>query len=286
MRLIGRLLLGLILLVGVAVAGSYGYSALRLTAKMKVPETQITLRSDSATLLRGHKLATAMGKCQDCHGQDMAGRVMIKEKKFAYVIAPNLTGGSGSRVASWTPELWDRAIRHGVGPDGTKLAIMPAEAYQYLTDEDLGALVTYLQSLPEVDNTPEGRTTIGPIARSLYLAGKMPLFAAEHVKHDSVGKRQMPEGQYLAYTSGCHACHGPQLKGGPMIGGPPDAPPPTNIGATGMPGWSEANFMKAMRTGIRPDGTKIDDFMPWVLTGQLTDGELSALWNYMRSVGA
>lgn len=285
MKFLGRLVLTLVLVAGLAVGGVWGASVLKMNRAIKVQERTLAVASDSATLARGQKVATAMGKCQDCHGPDFGGKVFIQDKALGTFVAPNLTMGGGSRVASFTPAMWDAAIRHGVRADGHMLAFMPSEAYQYLTDQDLMALVGFLRSLPPVDRTMPEVTEVGPLGRALYVAGKLPLFAAEVVRHDSVGTRNQPLGEYLAYTGGCHACHGEKLAGGVVPGGPPTAPPATNIGASGMPGWSEADFVKALRTGTRPDGTVIDPFMPWALTGQLSDEELGALYRYLRTVG-
>lgn len=284
MKLLGRLVLTLVLVLGLAVGGVWGASVLKINGLVKVKERALAITADSMALARGHKVATAMGKCVDCHGEDLGGKVFIKDPAFGTYIAPNLTGGVGSRVAGFTPAMWDAAIRHAVGPDGHKLAFMPATAYEYMTDQDLAALVAYLQSLPKVDRAFTERTAPGPLARVLYVTGKAPLYAADVVDHDSVGTRSQPLGEYLAWTGGCHFCHGEKLLGGPIPGAPPSDPPARNIGATGMPGWTEADFIKAMRTGLRPDGTPIVPPMPWKLTGQLGDEELKAIYAYLRSV--
>lgn len=284
MRFLGRLLLSLVLIAGLAVGGVWGASVLKINRAVKVRERALTLSADSAALARGHKLATAIGKCQDCHGEDFGGKVFIKDDALGVFIAPNLTSGTGGRTAGFTPAMWDAAIRHAVGPDGRKLAFMPAEAYEFMTDADLEALVGYVKSRPPVDRVFAEKTGVGPMGRALYVAGKLPLFAADIVDHDSVGLRTRPEGEYLSYIGGCHACHGPKLKGGPVPVAPPTAPPARDISATGMVGWSEADFIKALRTGLRPDGTQIDPFMPWALAGQLSDEELKTMYAYLRSV--
>jgi hypothetical protein len=69
-------------------------------------------------------------------------------------------------------------------------------------------------------------------------------------------------------------------------GTPPDFPKATNITPTGIGTWSEADFIKSMRSGMRPNGTAINPFMPWSYVGQLTDEELKALWLYLASVPA
>jgi hypothetical protein len=44
-----------------------------------------------------------------------------------------------------------RAIREGIGHDGRPLLpIMPYDAFQNLSDEDLAAIVVYLRSIPPV----------------------------------------------------------------------------------------------------------------------------------------
>jgi hypothetical protein len=77
---------------------------------------------------------------------------------------PNLTTGAGGVGDTNTDEDWVRAIRHGVGHDGRGLALMPSAVFYYLSDEDLGALIAYLKSLPPVDNEMPG-TDLGPVGR-------------------------------------------------------------------------------------------------------------------------
>src|SRR5438552_12447984 len=62
-------------------------------------------------------------------------------------------------------------------------------------------------------------------------------------------------------------------------------PPPraTNLTSAALRAWSEDDFIRAMRFGARPDGTRIGPAMPWASRGQMTDDELRALWRYIRS---
>ncbi len=62
-------------------------------------------------------------------------------------------------------------------------------------------------------------------------------------------------GAYIAHV--CTGCHGARLTGGRMVGGPPNIPPPANLTAhaSGLGSWSETDFLTAMRTGKRPDGS-------------------------------
>jgi mono/diheme cytochrome c family protein len=282
MRRLGRWFLGFLLVIAGALAALYGYTALRFNRSYDIATRPLTLPTDSASLARGQHVATAIGKCVDCHTADLGGKVFIDDKALGYIVTPNLTGGPGSPVAGWALADWDRAIRHGVRPNHRGLAIMPAEEYQYFTDADFTALVAYITSVPKVDRSLPGRT-FGPMARALYVAGKLPLFPAEVVQHDSVGRHSFPEGEYLARTGGCFACHGATLAGGAIVGMPPGTPPAANISTTGMINWTLADFTTALRTGKRPDGSSLKAPMPWKLIGNLTDAEIEALWNYLRS---
>jgi mono/diheme cytochrome c family protein len=92
-------------------------------------------------------------------------------------------------------------------------------------------------------------------------------------------------GHYLARVGGCADCHGANLSGGPMAGAPPDAPPAANITPGGqISAWSEADFIKTMRTGINPAGKQLDSFMPYKFIGRLSDDELKAIYLYLKSV--
>jgi len=282
MRRLGRWILGFLLVIVGALAALYGYTSYRFAHRYEIASRNLTLPTDSASLERGHRLATTLGKCGLCHAADMGGQVFIDGMPFAYVETPNLTGGAGSPVASWSPAQWDQAIRHGVAPDQRSLIIMPSDSYQYLTDEDAAALIAYLKTLPKVDREHRARQ-LGPIARGLFTAGKLPIFEAMKVKHDSVGMRPpMGEGEYLARTTGCHGCHGPKLEGGPQPGEPSDFVPAANISPSGMINWTQADFTTALRTGKRPDGSTLNERMPWKETAAMTDGEIEALWFYLR----
>lgn len=54
---------------------------------------------------------------------------------------------------------------------------------------------------------------------------------------------------------------------------------------TGLQNWSEERFFRAMRNGQHNGGGRpILPPMPWSDIGKMTDGDLSALWAYLRSI--
>jgi hypothetical protein len=54
----------------------------------------------------------------------------------------------------------------------------------------------------------------------------------------------------------------------------------------GLTGWSESDFIRALREGVRPDGTMLDSAMPWRTFALHTDDELRAMWVYLEAIAA
>lgn len=78
--------------------------------------------------------------------------------------AGNLTSDIATGFGSWTKDMFVRTIREGrhMGDGRPLLPPMPWRAYREMTDEDLGAIFAYLQSLPRVNNpVPEPVAPVG-----------------------------------------------------------------------------------------------------------------------------
>ena len=53
---------------------------------------------------------------------------------------------------------------------------------------------------------------------------------------------------------------------------------------TGLKGWTESDFIRALREGKRKDGSDISRMMPWQAYGRMTDTELKSIWSYLQTV--
>jgi mono/diheme cytochrome c family protein len=148
---IALVLAGLLALLLVAVVGLYLLGSSRLS-RATVDGRPVPLLTDAASLARGEHLVKNVTVCTDCHGSDLAGKPFLDDSTIGVIWASNLTAGDGGVGATFTPEDWERAVRHGVGGDGRVLGVMPSDQLSDLTDEDLGAILGYLQSVPAVDN--------------------------------------------------------------------------------------------------------------------------------------
>ena len=293
LKWIGIVLGGLLGLVVLALIGVYIASSLRLNKMYDVQPSAVAIPTDEAAVAEGKRQFFTHG-CIDCHGTDGAGLMVIDDPLVGHVTGANLTAGHGGIGQVYTDLDWVRAIRNGIGPDGKPLVIMPAKDYNPINDEDLGNLIAYLKSLPPVDRTPPPNT-VGPLGRILLVTQLAAVLPAELIDHNAprpaaVAKGPTAEyGHYLASQT-CMGCHGEGLSGGPIPGLPPDPPFPQNLTPdkeTGLGNWSKEDFVGAIRTGQRPDGTPLNPTkMPWPAFQQLTDEELSALWLYLESLPA
>ncbi len=115
----------------------------------------------------GRYLAETHG-CNAWHGGNFEGQVMADAPPFL-LVSSNLTSGEGGVGSIFSDADWLRAIRHGVGSDGRGLFVMPSEAYYNFSDEEVGALIGYLQQLEAVDNVPPPVTvrTLGKLIMGL-----------------------------------------------------------------------------------------------------------------------
>ena len=248
-----------------------------------VEAPRVPIPSDSASIARGKYLAEKVAVCTECHGTDLGGKVVEDNFAMGRLVAVNLTRGRGGLPADYSDQDFVRALTHGVKRDGRSVIFMPVADYVFTAD-DLGAIVAYVKSLPPVDRTLPAMS-VGPVARALGLFVNFPLASASTIDHSQSRLAARPDpsdavaiGKYLASSAGCHGCHGAQLTGG---GGPP--PGGSNITPVGIGGWSERDFVVALRTHRRPNGSAIDEAMPRAY-GDMSDEDLARIYAYVRTV--
>jgi mono/diheme cytochrome c family protein len=231
----------------------------------------------------------------ECHQPDLGGDPhFFNGGSLGTAEAPNLTSGPGGVGGQFSDADYVRAIRYGVKPNGTSVFLMPSTDFRYLSDQDLGALIAYIRSVPPVDRqTPEPHSKFSFMGNVLYGAGMF----GDLLRADAIRKMgdvpAAPQagvtadyGQYLVRINGCRDCHRAQLAGGKP--GDPSSPLAPNLTPGGeLCAWSEADFINTLRTGVTPSGTQLPErFMPWKNKGQMTDDELKAVWAYLQSLPA
>lgn len=287
--------IGLAGLLGVGLLGilsAYAVTKRGLSRTWDITPAMVTIpaATDAVALKEGARLYLARG-CAECHGADLGGKMAISDPALGQFYAPNLTPGKGSGVTGYSDLDWVRTLRHGVKPDRRSVLFMPAHEYYRIGDRELGMLIAYLKGVPPIDREPQP-SHLGLVTHIVYALGLLPLVPAELVPHTAARPVEPPigvtpdYGRHLASIQ-CVGCHGEGLAGGPIPGAPPSLPVPKNLTrdeATGLARWSQDDFLRAMRTGKRPDGTDLNPFMPWRVYSNLNDTEMAALWAYLQSV--
>jgi len=100
-------------------------------------------------------------------------------------------------------------------------------------------------------------------------------------------------GEYLVRAGGCFSCHtaagGPKLAGGRALTTPfgtfytPNITPDPD---TGIGRWTDAQFLRALRDGIRPDGANYFPVFPYTSFTGIADNDALALKAYLFSLPA
>ena len=128
---------------------------------------------------------------------------------------------------------------------------------------------------------------------------------------DHIGAEELPEytgnpenGRYMFYAGGCASCHAPpsggrcdnpkydradDLSGGRCLKTPFGVFYAPNISpdkATGIGGWSTAEFVTAMKNGVAPDGRHYYPAFPYTSYGKMKTTDLIDLKAYLDTLPA
>jgi len=122
-------------------------------------------------------------------------------------------------------------------------------------------------------------TIVAPVLLCIGMTGHT--FAADD------DQALIEQGKYVAKAADCGACHtlpdhGKAFAGGYKIDSPMGAIIATNITPSkthGIGKWSEAEFTRAVREGVSPEG-HLYPAMPYTAYGQISDQDMHALWVY------
>jgi fructose 5-dehydrogenase cytochrome subunit len=141
-----------------------------------------------------------------------------------------------------------------------------------------------------------------PIAAALCLAAHVVPVQAQHAPADlpaaassvadtgSVDDGMVVKGRYVAIAADCAACH-TAVGGRPFAGGYPIESPmgviwSTNITPSkqnGIGNYTEAQFARAIREGVTPEGRHLYPAMPYPSYAKMTDEDVAALYRYFMA---
>jgi mono/diheme cytochrome c family protein len=259
--------------------------------------------AQSDLVKRGDYLVNGLLTCGNCHTpKGPTGDIMDKafsgglswdEPPFK-VTASNITQDKETGIGSWTDAQIKTALRKGVRPNGTPLAmIMPSDFYEIMTERDLDAVVAYLRTIKPVKNT---------VPDPVYKMQQMhhPFAGGEKPYTEAMLSDKLKKGFYLATIAHCMECHtpmGPRGRefasklgtGGFEFPGPWGVSVSRNITQSkekGIGAWTDAEIKRAITQGIRKDGSKLKPPMAFHSYAMMTAGDIDAVVAYLRTVPA
>ncbi|MEO7909749.1 MAG: c-type cytochrome [Roseiflexaceae bacterium] len=281
----GAIVCGLLTLLVAVVTGAALYGFAQINKTFTNPVAEIKVAGTPEQIARGTKLANTCVGCHSTNGQlPLAGQNFAEDgPPVGTLYATNLT--PGGELKDWTDGEIVRAIREGIHKNGRPLVIMPAGSFHGMSDADVQSLVAFLRSQPAAPaNPPTNINLIGAllvtISNGAILSAQPPITGA--VSAPPEGPTAEYGGYLISSVGGCRDCHGANLAGGvPSDNGPPAGPTLTTVGQR----WSEAGFIKAMRTGVKPDGVAFSEEMPWqTVNAFASDDDLKALYAHLQTL--
>lgn len=219
---------------------------------------------DPVLVARGANLAR-LGNCVSCHqaagGRPYAGGYPIKTP-FGTIYGSNITPDAATGIGSWSPAAFRRAMREGVGRDGSHLyPAFPYTHYAGVADGDVDALYAFLMTRPAVRAVPPANRMIPPLGFRPLLAGwKLLFFDPQPVVADPRQSAAWNRGRYIGETlAHCTACHSPrgllqqekrgdQAYDGGWSGG--WYAPPINAHSPAVRAWTVERLDAYFRTGL------------------------------------
>ena len=266
--------------------------------------TTATIGDTVGLVARGEYIVRNVAVCGQCHAEEprrnrdgpLSGGMEFSNRRIGTARASNLTPDSATGLGAWSDAEIVRALRNGQSKDGRLLIpVMPYEWFHGMSDRDALAVARYLHGLPPVRNevrqSPNFWFRLGKL---LFLGPKPPISTAAPPQGATV--------EYGAYVSQhvalCADCHTPRsgIRAAPdrqrLFAGMTDPPGgfpanPSNLtpdSATGIGEWSEEQFLRTLRTGVNPQGDSLHPFMPWREVRRMSDGDLRAIYRFLRSV--
>jgi mono/diheme cytochrome c family protein len=260
----------------------------------------------TARVERGRKFAKML--CAECHldpaTQRMTGKYMGDGlARFGNIWSKNITQDPEHGIGQWTDGELAYFLRTGLKKDGTYsppwMPKMP-----HLSDEDLASIIAFMRSDDPIVapmNKPSHEGSVTFFTKALAHTVIKPFPYPKEPKVAPPTTDRVAYGKYLVYALDCYACHStdpvkidflnPDQSPGYMEGGNLEKGPDgedvrtanlTPDDETGIGKWSEADFVRAVRKGFRPDGRVLH--APMTPRVELTDEEAGTIYAYLRTL--
>lgn len=302
LKVLGGVLALVVLVVGgfllkVQLTGIPSYPVQKVDLKVEVTPERVA---------RGRKLASML--CAECHLSTVTGKLTGKDMaipQFGDIWSLNITQHPTAGIGGWSDGELAFLLRTGIAKDGRYTPPWMAKL-PHMADEDLLSIIAFLRSDdPTVAASPEKNHVNVPSMLSKVLTNtvfKPFAYPTQKIEAPPMSDT-VAYGRYLVHNLDCYTCHSSDfakvdyfdppksdryLGGGNEIeDGAGGTRPSANITPdveTGIGSWSEEQFVRALRHGVRPDQKPIR--LPMEAYPGLTDDEAKAIWAYLKTVPA
>ena len=283
---------------------------LALVATFEVPRYErevpaLTIESTLQRVERGRRWAGLL--CVDCHQNPSTGRLtgapMPSAARFGDIHSTNITRHATQGIGAWSDGDVEYLLRTGIARDGRYTPPwMPK--WPHLADEDLAALIAFLRSddpavePSDVAKVPSRLSFFAKFLLALKAFRPLPM-PPSPIEAPSPSD-EVAYGRYLTWNLDCWTCHSQHFakldflkpEGSPgylgggdtaSVGSDGEALRSSNLTPdeeTGLGRWTPAQFVRALREGVRPDGSKVR-MRTYAL---LTEDEARAIFTYLKTV--
>lgn len=296
------IIIGIILIA----AGCFAaFVAIRGIPAYKAEKVELKVSSTPERIEKGRQLSAML--CNDCHmdpnTNKLTGRRMDEVKQFGTIYSKNITKDPEHGIGKWTDGELVYLLRTGIKPDGTFLPVMAK--LQKMSDEDLQSILAFLHSddpIVQADNTqppPSKYSFLTKFLTTIKAIQPMPFYKSVPEPDTT---NAVKWGEYVAlYRIECYTCHSadfttddfinPEKSKGFFGGGNKFEMPDGSVihsrnltmdEETGIGKWSEEDFVKAVKTGIVPNGPGVRP--PMKPYSYLSDGEIKAIHAYLKTI--
>jgi mono/diheme cytochrome c family protein len=256
---------------------------------------------------RGRTIVTLL--CADCHEdhatKSLTGHVMAEiPAELGVVVSTNITRDPEDGIGRWTDGDLAYLLRTGVRRDGQYLPPYMVKL-PHMSDEDLASIIAFLRSddpiVAPARVAPPGRTQPTLLTKFLTHTVMKPLPYPSRPIAAPARTDRVAFGRYLVFAYDCFSCHSADLKtanamepektnrylggGAELLDGNGDVIVGSNITPdeeTGIGKWSEADFVRAVKSGFRPDGQVLRS--PMAPRSAFDDDEVASIYAYLRTV--
>lgn len=298
-----------LLCVPVVIVGA-GVSYLHLAFPKVTPAPPITLPKDPARIEHGRYLAEHVAMCIECHSlrdwSRYAGPLQDNHRgaggerfagDFGVLYSPNITP---TGIGNWSDEQLYTAVAQGVSAHkGSLFPLMPYPTYGKMAREDLEDILAYVRSLKPRDSHGGSSKLNFPLNLIVRTMPADPNHQPAPAKSDTVAY-----GRYLVSIASCNDCHTPKVRGQEVTGmtlaggfefqtpwGPVRSANITPDPATGIGSWTREQFIQRFKDPKQRHNRgeaivkgKFNTMMPWVSYSGMSEEDLGAMYDYLKTV--